>query len=117
MTFLFPLNKMASCERPSIVIVDHYPLSRSCFARILRCELQDYTILEIETLNQLDSIVGKHISLVALNIGSSAMTDQRVLKSLAYVRRLLADGPLILLTRLEESTISDAMISEVTASA
>jgi DNA-binding NarL/FixJ family response regulator len=104
----------ASCERPAIVIVDHYPLWRSCLARILRGELQDYTILEIETPHQLGSIVGKAISLVALNIGSSAMTDQRVLTSLSYLRRLLPDGPLMLLTRLEESTISDAMISEVT---
>ena len=42
------------------------------------------------------------------------MTDELVLQSLAYVRRLLADGPLILLTKLDESMISDAMISEVT---
>ena len=42
------------------------------------------------------------------------MTDECVLQNLAYVRRSLAEGPLILLTKLDESMISDAMISEVT---
>ena len=41
------------------------------------------------------------------------MKDERVLKSLSFLHQLLPDGPLVLLTRLEESTISDAMISEV----
>jgi DNA-binding NarL/FixJ family response regulator len=103
-----------SCERPSIVIVDCHPLWRSCLARILRSEIQDFTILEIETAHHLDSVVGKHIGLVALNIGSSAMTDECVLNSLSYLRRSLPEAPFMLLTRLEESTISDAMISEVT---
>jgi DNA-binding NarL/FixJ family response regulator len=101
-------------ERSSIVVVDRYPLPRSCLARILRNEFQDFTVLEIETVHQFDSIIGKHISLVVLNIGSSAMTDECVLQNLAYVRRSLAEGPLILLTKLDESMISDAMISEVT---
>ena len=42
------------------------------------------------------------------------MTDEWVLQHLAYVRRSLAEGPLILLTKLDESMISDAMVSEVT---
>ncbi|WP_246252012.1 response regulator transcription factor [Allomesorhizobium camelthorni] len=101
-------------ERAAIVVVDRHPLPRSCLARILRNEFQDFTVLEIETVHQFDSIIGKNISLVALNIGSSAMTDECVLQNLAYVRRSLAEGPLILLTKLDESMISDAMISEVT---
>ena len=104
----------ALCERPSILIVDHHPLWRSCLARILRDEFQDFTILEIETPRQLDSVVGKAISLATLNIGGASITDERVLKSLSLLHRLLPDGPLMLLTRLEASTISDAMISEVT---
>ena len=42
------------------------------------------------------------------------MTDELVLQNLAYIRRLLAEGPLMLLTKLDELMISDAMISEVT---
>ena len=42
------------------------------------------------------------------------MTDEWVLQNLAYIRRSLAEGPLMLLTKLDELTISDAMISEVT---
>lgn len=101
-------------ERSLIVIVDRYSLSRSCLARILRNEFQDFTILEIETVQQFDSMIGKHISVIALNIGDCAVTDEGVLQNLANLRRSLSDGPLILLTKLDESTISDAMISELT---
>ena len=112
---MFPTEQTGlSDERSSIVVVDRYSLPRSCFAHILRNEFQNFTVLEIETVSQFDSIIGRHISLVALNIGSSAMTDELVLQNLAHIRRSLADGPLMLLTKLDESTISDAMISEVT---
>jgi DNA-binding NarL/FixJ family response regulator len=115
LTLSFSVGKNGSpCERPSIVIVDHRPLWRSCLARILRDEFQDFTILEIETPHQLESLVGKAISVATLNIGGSAITDERVLKSLSFLHQLLPGGPLVLLTRLEESTISDVMISEVT---
>ncbi len=115
MTLSFSLEQNgSSCERPSIVVVDRYPLSRSCLARILRSEFQDFAILEIETTHHLDTIIGRHIGLVVLDIGNSGMVDERVLQSLSHLRRSLPEGPLLLLTRLEESTISDAMVSEVT---
>jgi DNA-binding NarL/FixJ family response regulator len=101
-------------ERSAIVIVDRYPLSRSCLARILRHEFQEFTILEIENVQQFDSMIGNHISVIALNIGQSAVTDEAVLQDLAYLRRSLSDGPLILITKVDASTISDAMISEIT---
>ena len=101
-------------DRPSIVVVDHRPLWRSCLARILRVEFQEFAILEIETAHHWDSIIGKPISLVALNIGSSAITDERVLETLACLRQSLREGCLVLLTQVDESTISDAMISELT---
>jgi DNA-binding NarL/FixJ family response regulator len=115
LTLLFSAEQNGlSGERPSIVVVDRHPLSRSCLARILRSEFQDFAILEIETTHHLDSIVGRNISLAALNIGSSTMMDECVLQSLSYLHRPLPDGPVMLLTQLPESTISDAMISEIT---
>ena len=99
---------------PSIVVIDHNPLWRSCLARILRGEFQEFAILEIESAQHWDSIVGKQISLVALNIGSSTMTDERVLENLAHLRQTLHEGYLVLLTEVDEATISDAMISELT---
>ncbi|OWK18432.1 hypothetical protein AJ88_05075 [Mesorhizobium amorphae CCBAU 01583] len=101
-------------DQPSIVVIDHHPLWRSCLARILRGEFQEFAILEIETAHQWDSVVGKQISLVALNIGSSTITDERVLENLACLRRSLREGYLVLLTEVDEATISDAMISELT---
>ncbi len=100
-------------DQPSIVVIDHHPLWRSCLARILRGEFQEFAILEIETAHQWDSVVGKQISLVALNIGSSTITDERVLENLACLRRSLREGYLVLLTEVDEATISDAMISEL----
>ena len=114
MTLLFSAEQNSlSGEHPSIVIIDRYPLSRSCLARILRSEFQDFAILEIETAYHLDSIIGRNINLTALNIGSSSIMDECVLKSLSYLHRSLPDDPVMLLTQLPESTISDAMISEV----
>lgn len=101
------------CERPSIVIVDRYLLSRSCLARIFRCELPEFDIQDIATSSELSSVTGRQIRLVVLNVESCAMTDERVLESLSCLRRSLPDGPIMLLTQIEESTISDAMISDV----
>lgn len=101
-------------ESPAIVVVDCHPLSRSCLARILRSEFQDFAILEVETAHQFETLIGKQVSLVALNIGHSAMTDQRVLECLASLRRSVPEGPLILLTHIDESMITDTMISEAT---
>jgi DNA-binding NarL/FixJ family response regulator len=104
-----------SQESPSIVVVDCHQLSRSCLARVLRSEFQEFAILEIERTHGFDaSMVAKQVSLVALNIKSCAMTDMRVIECLADLRQLLPDAPLVLLTQLDEATISDATISEVT---
>ena len=100
-------------DRPSIVVIDHHPLWRSCLARILRAEFQEFAILEIETAHHWDSIVGKDISLVALNTGSLIVTDERVLENLAYLRRSLREGYIVLLTEIDESAITDAMIFEL----
>lgn len=102
-------------ESPSIVVVDCNSLSRSCLARILRNEFQEFAILEVETGHGFDAgMVGRQVSLVALNIQSCVMTDMRVIECLAHLHQLLPDVPLVLLTQLDEATISDATISEVT---
>lgn len=103
-----------SYKCPSIVIVDGHALTRSCFARILRSEFQDFIIQEIETAQQLESIAGKQIGLVALNIDRCALAEDRVLHSLASLRRVLPDAPVMLLTQVDESAVSDAAISDIT---
>jgi DNA-binding NarL/FixJ family response regulator len=101
------------CDRPSIVIIDRHLLSRSCLARILRSELSEFDIEGIATPSEFGSIKGRQIRLVVLSIESCAMTDERVLDSLSYLRQSLPEAPVMLLTQIEEATISDAMISEV----
>lgn len=115
MTLSFSVQQYGfSPERPSIVVVDRYPLTRSCFARVLRGEFQEFTILEMEAVNQFDAIAGRNVSLVIINIGNSSLADECVIQSLSYLRQILPEGPLMLLTRLDEAHISDVMISEVT---
>ncbi len=102
-----------SGERPSIVIIDRSPLSRSCLARILRSELPEFDIQDIANPNELSCVTARQIRLVVLNVERCAMTDERVSESLAYLRRALPEGPFLLFTQIEETTISDAMVSEV----
>lgn len=77
-------------------------------------EFPEFAILEIETAQHWDSITGKQINLVALNIGSSGVMDESVLDNLAAIRRSLHGGCLVLLTETDGPTVSDAMISELT---
>lgn len=103
-----------SYEHPSIVVIDSHALTRSCLARILRSELQEFAILEIANARDFVSIVGRPVGLVALNIGSWAMTDERVIEDLVCLRRSLIEGRIMLLTQVDEAEISDAMVAEVT---
>ena len=104
----------APYERPSIVVIDSHSLSRSCLARVLRCEFEDFAIIEIESMHQMDIISGKNVSLAAFNIGSRLIADEDVLRKLTVFRGFLAETPVVLLTQTDESTIADAMICEVT---
>jgi DNA-binding NarL/FixJ family response regulator len=103
-----------SYERPSIVVVDCRPLPRSCLARVLRSEFQDFSIFEAETILQIDAISGRHTELVVLNIGSCSLTDENVLQKLAAIRRSMGEAPVMLLAQVDEATVTDTMISEVT---
>ncbi len=99
---------------PSIVVIDSHALSRSCLARILRSDLPEFAILEIANARDFVSIVGRPVGLVALNIGSRAMTNEGVREDLVCLRRSLLEGPIMLLTQADEAEISDAMVAEVT---
>jgi DNA-binding NarL/FixJ family response regulator len=102
-----------SDDHSLIVVLDCHPLARSCFARVLRNEFRESVVVEIDTAQHFDVFVGQNVSLVALNIGPSTITDGRLLNDLAYFHRALPGGPLMLLTQMDESAISDAMIAEV----
>lgn len=101
-------------DRPAIIVLDHHALSRSCLARVLRSEFPDFAVLEIEDARQLDDMTGKLVSVVALNTDNSFLTDECVLQSLACLHRSLPNGPVMLLTRIDEAAISDPVIIEVT---
>lgn len=100
-------------DRPAIVVLDHHALSRSCLARVLRSEFPDFVVLELEDARQFDDATGKLASVVALNADNSFLTDECLLQSLACLHRSLPGGPVMLLTRMDETAISDAAIAEL----
>src|SRR5262245_45503162 len=99
---------------PSIIVIDRRALSRNCLARVLRSEFPDFAIVEVETVRQLDSVVGRPISLITLDVGNCLMTDECFQQSLAHIRRSAAEGPIVLFTGVEEATVPDAMIGDFT---
>lgn len=99
-------------DRRLIVVIDRYPLSRSCLTRVLKSEFQDFSILEIETVQQFDSILDRKIGLIVFDVGNHPISDEGLLQNLTYVYRSSAEGPIILVTSSDES-ISDAAVAEV----
>ncbi|WP_274627103.1 LuxR C-terminal-related transcriptional regulator [Arvimicrobium flavum] len=114
MAHSYPAESLGSFyERPSIIVINRSPFLRSCVARILRSEFEEFSIVEIEAAQQLDATGNRLVGLVALDIASSAMTDDEVLRDLACVRRSSGDVPVVLFTSRDEASIPDAVISEV----
>jgi len=114
LTLSFSVEQNGLARQQSFVyVIDRRPLPRSCLARILRSEFPESTVVEAETSRRLDTAAGNNVSLIILNIEGFAMADELVLQNLANLQQALADGPLMLLTQLNESMISNAMISEV----
>ncbi len=100
-------------EHISIVVIDCQTLSRSCLIRILRGELPDVVIHDIATSDELVGIIEKHINLAVINIENCCMTDAWVAVNLAYIHQLRPETSLMLLTQLDETSITDAIVSEV----
>lgn len=97
----------------AIVIIDCQTLSRSCLSRILRRELPEVAIHDIATSDGLVGIIEKNIGLAVLNIENSSLTDEWLSANLAYIRQLRPETSVMLLTQLEEASITDAIVSEV----
>lgn len=100
-------------EHTSIVIVDCQTLSRSCLIRILRGELPEVAIHDIATSDGLVGIIEKNINLAVINIEDCNLTDERVLAHLAHINQLRPETSILLLTQLDETSITDATVSEV----
>ncbi len=100
-------------EHISIVVIDCQTLSRSCLIRILRGELPEIAIHDIATSDELVGIIEKHINLVVINIENCCMTDAWVAVNLAYIHQLRPETSLMLLTQLDEASITDATVSEI----
>ncbi|MBZ9653807.1 response regulator transcription factor [Phyllobacterium lublinensis] len=100
-------------ERTSIAIIDCQALSRSCLIRALQRDLPDVAIYDIATSDGLGGIIEKSINLAILNIGYRNLTDEWVSLNLAYIHQVRPETPLMVLTQLDEASITDAIVSEV----
>jgi DNA-binding NarL/FixJ family response regulator len=105
--------RSTATEYISIVIIDRQTLSRSCLIRILRGELPEVAIHDIATADAVVGILEKNISLAVLNIENCNLTDEWVSVNLAYIHQLRPETPIMLLTQLDEASITDAIIGEV----
>ncbi len=97
----------------SIVIIDSQTLWRSCLIRTLRGDLPEVAIHNITTSDGLAGIIEKNINLAVLNIGTRNLTDEWVSVNLAYIHQLRPETSVMLLTQIEEASITDATVSEV----
>jgi DNA-binding NarL/FixJ family response regulator len=105
--------RSTASEHISIVIIDCQTLSRSCLIRILRGELPEVAVHDIATADAVVGILEKNISLAVLNIENCNLTDEWVSVNLAYIHQLRPESPIMLLTQLDEASITDAIIGEV----
>ena len=105
--------RSVTSEHASIVIIDCQTLTRSCFIRTLRGELPEVVIHEIATTDGLVGILDKNIKLAVLNIENSDLTDEWVSLNLAYIHQLRPEVSVMLLTKIDEASITDAIVSEV----
>lgn len=105
--------RSTASEHTSIAIIDCQTLSRSCLTRILQGELPEVAIHNIATSDGLVGIIEKNINLAVLNIENCNLTDEWVSVNLANIHQLRPETSLMLLTQLDETSITDATVSEV----
>jgi DNA-binding NarL/FixJ family response regulator len=103
-----PLN--GSQKSPVLVIIEHHVLARTCILSILKRELNGFEIVEMATTSGLNSLSGRDVRLIALNIGDKQITDPSSEDSLALLAESCPNAYVALLSnRDDEATASAAM--------
>ncbi len=103
-----PLN--GSQKSPVLVIIEHHVLARTCILSILKRELNGFEIVEMATTSGLNSLSGRDVRLIALNIGDKQITDPPIEDSLALLAESCPNAYVALLSnRDDEATASTAM--------
>jgi DNA-binding NarL/FixJ family response regulator len=74
-----------SLHLPALVIIEPLALPRTCILAILRRELDEFEILDMATIQNLDCTSARDVRLVMLSIGDRPIDDPSVEDDLAFV--------------------------------
>jgi len=100
----------AADESPMLVIMAHHVLARTCILSILKREFAEFEIVEMATMSDLNYVSGRHVRLVALDIGDKPIIDPSVENELLFLEEVCPNAFVaILSSRDDEATASAAM--------
>ena len=91
-----------SLHLPVLVIIEPLTLTRTCIVSILRRELTGFDIVEMSTTDNLGLVSGRHVSLVALNIGDKSIVDPSVEDDLALLEDFHPNASIALLSNRDD---------------
>ncbi|TYO65601.1 response regulator transcription factor [Bradyrhizobium hipponense] len=99
-----------SLHLPVLVIIEPLLLPRSCILNVLRRELAEFEILDMATVQSLDSTSALDVRVVALSIADKPIGDPSVENDLAFVAECCPNAAVAILSNHDdESTAQAAM--------
>jgi DNA-binding NarL/FixJ family response regulator len=101
---------LASHAPPTLVIIEHHVLARTCILRILRREFPEFEIVEMPTTSGLNWLSGRDVRLIALNIGDKPITDPSIEQSLPLVAESFPNAYIALLSNCDDEATATAAL-------
>ncbi|MBR0842688.1 response regulator transcription factor [Bradyrhizobium liaoningense] len=99
-----------SLHLPVLVIIEPLLLPRTCMLNVLRRELDDLEILDMATVQSLDSASARDVRLVVLSIADKPIGDPSVEDDLAFVAECCPHAAVAVLSNHDdEPTVQAAM--------
>ena len=99
-----------SIHLPALVIIEPLVLSRTCIVDILRRELAEFDILDMATVQSLDSVSAQDVRLAVLSIADKPVDDPSVENDLAVIAECCPNASIAILSnRDDESTALAAL--------
>jgi DNA-binding NarL/FixJ family response regulator len=95
-----------AAQRPALVVIDAHVLTRSCLVKLLRTELAEVDIHELDAVSESGKASGFPVRLVALNIQSRSLSEPSVIGDLATLRRAFPHASVALLSEREDDGLA-----------
>ncbi|WP_245315337.1 response regulator transcription factor [Bradyrhizobium neotropicale] len=97
-----------SLHLPALVIVEPLLLPRTCILNVLRRELAEFEILDMATVQSLDSISTRDVRLVLLSIADKLIGDPLVEDDLAFVAECCPNAAVAILSNHDDEPTAQA---------